>query len=509
MRPVLTPAEASALERASEALGVTTVSLMENAGRATAMAASDVAGGIYGRRAVIVCGKGNNGGDGLVAARHLSRWGMRVSVVMVEDPSSLAGLAAVNLARLVEAPGVRVVGLTALERELARADIVADCIFGTGFRGVPEGAHAQAILAINGSEVPVLAVDIPSGVNGENGVVAGEAVSATVTVTFGAAKAGLVLYPGAAHAGLVEVADIGFPSELVTSDLLMVERDDIACLLPERQPETHKRSTGVVLVVGGSRSMTGAVCLAAEAAYRAGAGLVTVAVPEGILPVIEAAVLEATFLPLPETADGTIAADAFKVIWERLGSFDAIAVGPGMSSHEESAEFTRALVAAAPKGMVVDADGLNAFAGHLEAFDDRGSADLVLTPHVGEFARLTDATSADVEADRVARVRELSARVGATVLLKGSRTLIAEPSGEVRINPTGSSALATAGTGDVLTGTIAALMARGLESYDAATVGAYVHGLAGLVAASQLGEGTTAGDVAGTLPEVLEEVRVR
>ncbi len=507
MKPVLTPAEAAALDSASEAAGITTAWLMENAGRATAMAAADLAGGVYGRRAVIVCGKGNNGGDGLVAARHLSRSGMRVSVVMMEDPTSLTGLAASNFARLAEAPGVRVRGLQELDRELARADVVTDAIFGTGFRGAPEGAYARAISAINGSEVPVLAVDIPSGVDGTNGTVAGEAVAASVTVTFGAAKAGLVLYPGAAFAGLVEVADIGFPPELVVGDLLMVEREDVAARLPERAPDSHKRATGVVLIVGGSRNMTGAVCLAADAAYRAGAGLVTVAMPEGILPVIESAVLEATFLPLPETADGTIAAAAFDVLWERLGSFDAIAVGPGMSTHEETAGFTRALMAAAPKGLVMDADGLNAFAGRLEEFDDRGSADLVLTPHVGEFARLMGISSAEVQTDRVARVRELAARIGATVLLKGTRTLIAEPSGVVRINPTGSSALATAGTGDVLTGTIAALMARGLDSYDAATVGAYVHGLAGLVAASQLGEGTTAGDVAGSLPETLEEVR--
>ena len=507
MRPVLTPAEAAALDRASEEMGVTTAFLMENAGRATAMAAADLAGGVYGRRAVIVCGKGNNGGDGLVAARHLSRWGMRVSVVMIEDASSLAGLAAANLARLAEAPGVRVRGLQALDRELARADIVVDSIFGTGFRGVPEGAYAQAISAINGSEVPVLAVDMPSGVDGTNGAVAAEAVLASVTITFGAAKVGLIQYPGAVYAGLVEVADIGFPPELVTSDLLMVERQDVAALLPERRPETHKRATGVVLIVGGSRNMTGAVCLAADAAYRAGAGLVTVAMPQSILPVIESAVLEATFLPLPETAEGTIAAQAFEVLRERLGAFDAIAVGPGMGTHEETARFTHALVAAAPRGLVVDADGLNAFAGRLEEFDERGSADIVLTPHVGEFSRLMGISSSDVEADRVAGVRALSTRVGATILLKGSRTLIAEPSGVVRINPTGSSALATAGTGDVLTGTIAAFMARGLESYDAATVGAYVHGLAGLLAASQLGEGTTAGDVAGSLPEILEEVR--
>ncbi len=507
MRPVLTPEEAAALDRGSEARGVTAGELMENAGRAVADAALDLAGGVYGRRVVVFCGKGNNGGDGLVAARHLDRRGARVAVSMLDEGSTPRETAASNLARLAGS-GVRVrpYSEAAAERELSRADVAVDAIFGTGFRGVPEGDFASAIGALNASGVPVLAVDIPSGVNGANAEVAGEAVWASLTVTFGASKPGIVLFPGAARAGIVEIVDIGFPPELVTSSLLLVDGDDVARMLPSREPDTHKRATGVVLVVGGSRAMTGAICLAAEAAYRAGAGLVTVAVPEGILPVVESIIREATFLPLPETADGTIAAESLKVLWDRLGSFDAIALGPGMTTEEETAEFARSLIAAVPAGLVVDADALNALAGHLDVLDDRGGAEVVLTPHMGEFARVSGRTADEIRADPVGSVRRLAERAGSTVLLKGSRTLIGSPSGEVRVNVTGGPFLATAGTGDVLTGTIAALLGRGLSAMDSATAGAYVHGMAGALAAVVRGEGTTAGDVLAHLPEAIRGV---
>ena len=508
MRPILTPTESAELDRVSAERGVKAESLMENAGRTTAAAVVDVMGGSYGRRAVVVCGKGNNGGDGLVAARHLSRAGTRVVVVMLEDPAALSGLPALNYGRLAEEPGIRVRGAGPLAGELARADAAVDAIFGTGFRGAPEGVHEEAIEILNSSGVPVVAADIPSGVDGATGSVEGSAVRAVVTVTFGAAKPGVILYPGAGYAGLVRVEDIGFPADLVSSKLQLVEAEDVALMLPVRAADTHKRAAGAVLVVGGSREMTGAVCLTAHAAYRAGAGLVTLAVPRGILPVVESSIVETTFLGLPETADGGVAPEALEGLRGLLGSFGAIALGPGMSRDEGAAEFIRGLVAAAPAGLVLDADGLNAFADRLEDLEGqcRGIADLVLTPHTGEFARLTGSTAEDVASDRVEAARALASRVRATVLLKGTRTVVAAQDGETRINPTGSSTLATGGTGDVLSGAIAALMARGLDSFDAATAGAFLHGLAGLIAGAELGEGTTAGDVADRLPEASAEV---
>ncbi len=510
MRPVLSPAEAGALDRASQERGVTDLFLMENAGRAVAHAAVEMAGGVYGRRAVVVCGKGNNGGDGLVAARHLHRWGMRVTVAIDLQACELREPFQTQLRRAGEEEGIRFRPLAraALDRELTRADVAIDGIFGTGFHGVPEGAWVQAIAALNDADVPVVAVDIPSGVNGETGAIEGDAVWAAVTVTFGALKPGVLLLPGAERAGVVEVAGIGFPPELIRSDLHLVEEADVAALLPFRPVETHKRASGTVLVVGGSRVFTGAVCLAAEAAYRAGAGLVSVAVPEGILPVVQARLTEATYIALPQTADGTIAHAAGAVLAEHLERAHAVALGPGVTTNEQTASFVRTLVRTCPVPFVLDADGLNAFAGRVAELAERG-AQVVLTPHAGEFARLAGSTAREVEADRVSAVRKLAAEVQATVLLKGSRTLIAVPDGNVRINPTGGPVLATGGTGDVLTGAIAGLLARGLSPLDAATAGAWVHGLAGALAGIEGGEGTTAGDVLAKLPAAIRRTVAR
>jgi hydroxyethylthiazole kinase-like uncharacterized protein yjeF len=336
MRPILSPAESVALDRETQARGISASFLMDNAGRAVARAAATATGGLYGRRAVAVCGKGNNGGDGLVAARHLARFGMHATVVLLEDPATLRDPAAEHF-RLLRGSGVAVRSGSSLAREVGRADVVIDAIFGTGFRGIPEDVHAAAIEALNAAPAPVVAVDIPSGVNGETGVVEGDAVWATVTVTFGAPKPGLVLYPGAARTGIVEIASIGFPADLIRSDLLLMELEDVAERLPRRRVEDHKRSSGVVLVIGGSRAMTGAVRLMARAAYRAGAGLVTAAVPEGVLPVVQGGLTEATFLPLPQTEDGTVAEDALDRLSERLAGFDAVAIGPGLTAQAETA----------------------------------------------------------------------------------------------------------------------------------------------------------------------------
>ncbi|MGQ0670469.1 MAG: NAD(P)H-hydrate dehydratase [Actinomycetota bacterium] len=509
MKPVLTPLEAAALDRDTQARGISAESLMERAGREVARAAVAVAGGAYGRRAVVVCGKGNNGGDGLVAARHLARAGMRASIVVVEEASGLREPAATNLRRLDEVDvRVRAFSAEGLARELDRADVAVDAIFGTGFHGSPDGAFAEAIAVLNQVGAPVVAVDIPSGVNGETGAVEGEAVFADVTITLGAAKAGVVLFPGADRAGVVDVVDIGFPPDLVRADLWLVEEADVAGLLPVREPDAHKRTSGVVVVVGGSRSMTGAVCLAAEAAYRAGAGLVTVAVPEGILPVVQSMIAEATFLPLPETSEGTIAEEAASILAERMAGAGAVAIGPGMTTNEETARFLRGAVRDCKSPLVVDADALNAFRGRAAELAERRS-EVVLTPHAGEFGRLAGVSSREVLTDRVGHVRKLAAETQSVVLLKGSRTLIASPDGSVRVNPTGDPVLATAGTGDVLTGTIAGLLARGLATADAAIAGAFVHGLAGQIAGRELGEGTTARDVLLQVARAVHRVRGR
>jgi len=475
VRPVLTPAEAAALDRATIDAGTPSATLMGRAGFAVARAVLDVTGGAYGRRAVVAAGTGHNGGDGRIAAEHLARWGMRVEVVDVPGQD-----------------GAR------LARSLARADVAVDALVGTGFHGPAEGDLAAAIEALAAAPCPVVAVDIPSGVDGTTGEVGGPAVAARLTVAMGAPKIGTVVLPGAELAGDVRVVDIGFPDELVPRTTGLTEPADVDAAVAPRETEAHKRSTGVVLVVAGSRAMTGAPRLVAGAAQRTGAGYVVVAAPAGALGAILADVPAAVGVPLPETDAGTVAAAALDEVLRRAGSADALAIGPGLGTDPSTVAFVRDLVRASPAPVVLDADGLNAFAGDAGAIADR-KADAVLTPHLGELARL------GIEGvDRLTAARELAASTDAVAVVKGPRSAIAAPGGAARITPTGTPALATAGTGDVLTGVIAALAARGLAAYDAAWAGAYLHGLAGALAGE---EGVVATDVVGALPAALAAVR--
>jgi hydroxyethylthiazole kinase-like uncharacterized protein yjeF len=502
MKPVLSPAEAQALDRAAQADGVAAVDLMERAGWAVARACLDLTGGSYGRRAVVVCGKGNNGGDGFVAARHLARWGLRVVVLFADDPAGFREPAATNHALLAEA-GVRVRRLDpgVLDRELERADVAVDAIFGTGFRGVPEGGWMAAIDGLNGAHAPVVAVDIPSGVDGTTGAVDGAAVRADLTVTFGAAKTGEVLMPGAELAGDLRVVDIGFPEERIPRTTGLTEPADVAGILPDRAPDAHKKASGTLVIVAGSRRMTGAAKLIARAAARIGAGYVVVAAPASILPVIQTELTETVFLPLTETEAGSVARDALGSVMSALDGADALSLGPGLSTDADTQAFVRSLVRECPVPFVLDADGLNAFAGDADAIADR-KAEAILTPHLGELARLTGANG-----DRLEAARGLAIHSSAIALVKGSRSAIARPDGTARINVTGSPVLATAGTGDVLTGTIGGLLARGVEPFAAAWAGAYVHGVAGIVAGGTWGEGSVAGDVAERLPDAIELIR--
>jgi NAD(P)H-hydrate epimerase len=432
---------------------------------------------------------------------------MACTVLLLERGADLRDPAATHLARIDEVHGVRVRPFSpaTLERELARSDVAIDAIFGTGFRGQPEDAWAEAIEGLAAGPVAVVSVDIPSGVDGATGAVDGVAVPADLTVTFGAAKVGAVLLPGAELAGALRVVDIGFPDDLVRAEAFLVEPDDVHGALPIRGVDTHKRASGVVLVVAGSREMPGAARLIAGAAGRVGAGLVTAAVPASALPMVAAGLTEATFRVLPETPEGTIAASALPVVLDAAGRADAIALGPGLSTHPETGSFVRDLVREATVPVVLDADGLTAFAGRVEELRAR-RAEVVLTPHAGEFARLTGVATGALGRDRLAHVRELAARSGCVALLKGSRTLVARPGGPVTINPTGSSYLATAGSGDVLTGMIAGLVARGVPPQDAAATAAYLHGLAGILAGTERGEGVVASDLTEAIPRAVAGV---
>jgi ADP-dependent NAD(P)H-hydrate dehydratase / NAD(P)H-hydrate epimerase len=494
MIPVLTSAETAALDRETEARGTPVETLMDRAGRAVARAVADVLGGTYGRRVVVVCGKGNNGGDGLVAAQVLLGWGASPVAILLSDPEELKGAAAGAFARLGDVRWTRY-SPDRLAGELGRADAAIDAIFGTGFHGSAEGPHSEAIEALHSYEAPVVAVDVPSGVEGDTGAARGPAVRASLTVTFGGPKVGDVLHPGAELAGELRVVDIGFPRDLLESDLGLVEGSDVRAMLPRRGEDSHKRRSGVVLVVAGSRRMTGAPQLVARAAHRSGAGLVTVAVPDGALEAVQAGVAESTYFPLPEGSEGAVAEEAWGPISERLEDFDAVALGPGLSTDGGAPTLARRIVGESPVPVVVDADALNAFAGRPAELASRRS-EIVLTPHTGEFGRLFGVPVQQIVDDRVGMVRKAAAETQATVVLKGSRSLVGTPDGRVRISPTGSRFLATGGTGDVLTGAIAALLARGLAPADSATAAAYAHGIAGRLAGETMGEGTTASDVA-------------
>lgn len=505
MRLVVTPEQMGAADRATIESGTPSLTLMERAGREVARAAVRVAGGAYGRRVVIVCGKGNNAGDGFVAARHLASWGAYPVVVLLDDPASLRGDARANLVRL---HGIRTVRFeeAALRGELARASAAVDAIFGTGFRGAVEGAAATAVEAINGSGLPVVAVDIPSGVDGRTGGVAGPAVRAAVTVTMAALKVGLVLPPGSEHSGEVVVADIGIAEETVAAELRLVEEQDARRCFGMRPRTAHKRSVGVALVVAGSVGMSGAAALAAAAALRAGAGLVTVATPASVALEIDMTVLEATTLPLPETGRGTVEASAVDVVLARAAGVDAVALGPGLSTDLETVEFVRKLVLQLDRPLIVDADGLNALAGDLELLAAR-EAPTLITPHPGELGRLLGRSTAEVSADRLGAARQAAARSGAVVLLKGYRTVVAAPSGETVIVPAGGPALATGGTGDVLTGIAVALLAAGASPFVAAWTAAWIHGRAGDRLAERLGvRPVVAGDLLTALPEVIRRL---
>jgi hydroxyethylthiazole kinase-like uncharacterized protein yjeF len=517
----VTPAEMAEIDKtAIEKESIPGLTLMERAGEHVAEAAREMLGSVGGPgggrdgtwRVAIWCGKGNNGGDGLVAARHLARAGLDVEVFLLGHPKELSGDAVVNF-ELLEKLDVKRIEVAEKEhvRNFTKVyppyDLIIDAIFGTGFNGRVEGVFAEAIDAINSAGASVLSVDIPSGVAGDTGAVSVPAVRATKTVTFAYPKIGLVQYPGADQVGEMEVADIGIPPHIVkdvaTSRVYVTTLEEAEALLPRRAPDTHKRRCGSVLVVGGSPGLTGAAALAARAALRSGAGLVTLAVPEGVHDIFEVKLTEVMTRPLPQGKEGAISLKAAGAIAELSEGFDVVAVGPGLSTGGEVGKVVMELVKTLKVPLVLDADGLNAMIGQTALFAER-QAPLILTPHPGEMARLAGKSTAQVQADRMGTARENAEKWSAVVVLKGAGTLVAAPGGTVKVNATGNPGMATAGMGDVLTGCIASFVGQGLGAFDAAVVGVYYHGhAADLVAQMDGMVGMLAGDVIRHLPLAL------
>lgn len=496
----------AAADKAAADSGIPSVDLMDRAGRGVGRVAVDMLGGTYGRRVVVLCGKGNNAGDGFVAAAYLARRGVVCNVVLMADPDELKG-DALDAFDKMKGSGVRARRYDGVrfERELDRSDLAIDAMLGTGFQGSLRGPMSEAVAVLNANPAPVLSVDIPSGINGGTGLVEGEAVFATRTLTLAALKTGLLLQPGARYAGSVTVEDIGIPDEIMESDLYLAGAADLARVLPPRPATAHKRSVGKVLVVGGSISMSGAVVLTATGALRAGAGLVRMAVPDCIGGLVGPQVIEALTARMPDTAKGAFSFDGVGKVVELAGQMQVVALGPGIGKDTETMNFVTEVLHEVEQPVVLDADAIAAFQGHPERLKER-KAPTILTPHSGELGRLLGRPASEIDIDRIPAAREAARRTGAVVLLKGARTVVARPDGHAVMVDAGGPVLATGGSGDVLTGVIAAL-ATGTDAFTAAWAGATLHGLAGDTLAEWMGDrGVVAGDLLKALPLVIHQV---
>jgi NAD(P)H-hydrate epimerase len=481
-------------EWAIEERGVPGVDLMERAGVGLARVAAAVAGHGPVR---VVCGKGNNGGDGLVVARLLREEGREVDVLAVGDLADTEGDARTNLDRL---PGDPPRPFAA--EELDGAGVIVDAMLGTGFEGEPREPVAGAIAAINEAAAPVVACDVPSGVNASTGEVAATAVRADATATFHGPKVGLYVDPGKDHAGRVEVVEIGIPRGSPGPESAGLISDRVLELVPPRPRSGTKFKSGVVLVAGGARGLTGAPTMAALAAMRAGAGYVQVAVPASTEPTFDLKLMEAMTHGMPED-DGAHVPEGAEQLLELAERAGALVLGPGIGRTESALEWAREIARRAPVPLLIDADGLNAHAERLESLRER-SAPTILTPHEGELGRLLGIESGEVQASRLACAREAAGRSRCIVVLKGDDTIVATPEGPVAVSPGATPALATAGTGDVLSGMAGTLLAKGLGPFEAAAAGVLAHARAGQVAAGRIGANhVIAGDVIEAIPEAM------
>jgi len=499
---------------ASQEYGISSLILMENAGRAVAdKTAAFMEGSVVGKRIVIFSGKGNNGGDGFVVARHLANRGADVKVFLLNPREEIAGDALINL-QILEKLGISIsiIGPRDVQRvkvSLLYSDVIIDAIFGTGFRGKATGKAAWVIEAINDCSKPVIAVDLPSGLEADTGKVEGPCIRASLTCTLGLPKLGFYLYPGAEFCGEIAVMDISLPGPLMEKDTLcfnLIEKNTFRGLFSPRPRDSHKGTYGRVYTVGGSTGLTGAVALAAEAALRSGAGLVTACVPASFSQVMESKLTEAMTFPLPESEHRVLGPDAAGAIVKKAGAGSVIAVGPGLSTHPGTEGFISELIKKSQSPLVIDADGLNSMAKNPDVLLNL-QVPAVITPHPGEMARLLGVSVKDVQNDRIGAASNFALRYGVVVVLKGANTIVAEPGGQMYVNSTGNPGMATAGAGDVLTGIIASFLAQGFTPVTAAVAGTYIHGAAADSLAREMGErGITSGEILKQLPNEIAKL---
>ena len=507
---VLSPDQMRAIDAQSVELGATVLQLMENSAIQLSRVICDT---VTEGEIALFCGRGNNGGDALAAARLLHEAGRDVRVVVLAPGDSMLSEASRENARrlmTLHVPMHFIDGEDAFsEAKILCSDaaLLVDALLGTGLSRAPEGLFLEAIRYLNAHSAQVLSVDVPSGINAETGEVPGEAVHADVTVCLHLPKIGQLLYPGRSYCGVIRIADIGIDASLTPSDAAEVLwHEDVQALLPERDDNAHKGNFGHTLIFGGSRGMAGAGELAAKACMRAGAGKTTLACPQGLLNTYMTKLTEVMIHPMPDDGQGMLGRHAVSTLSTLLSDKTAIAIGPGWGRGMDLSAIIQAILAQTHAPTVIDADGIIALS-KLPDYRRKLPRDTILTPHPGEMSRLTSIDISEILKNPLRHARDLSRRTGSIVLLKGGCTVIAAPDGRMTLNATGNSGMATAGSGDVLTGIIAALLCQGLNAYDAARVGAFVHGRAGDLAAQKCGRmGLIASDLIQFLPDVWLEL---
>jgi len=501
-------AEMAALdERATTEFGISQELLMENAGQAVYSVISQEMG-VKGNRFIVLCGGGNNGGDGLVVARKIRSSGGEVKVFLLDDEGKFRGAARKNL-DIVSKMAIEIARVSSPDSvmpEVFGADGIVDAVFGTGLVRQVDGLFRDVIDLVNQSPGPVFAVDIPSGINGDTGEVMGTAVRADCTVTFGLPKRGCLLYPGYDYCGKVYVSHISFPPVLYASDALQVAIN-APLELPERVSDTHKGSYGKTLFIAGSSRYIGAPYFSALSFLKAGGGLSYLAAPSSMASFVAAKGSEVVVLPQKETSSGSIALSNKDDLVELSWMVDMVIIGPGLSLDDEVQELVRELVQVIDRPLLIDGDGITAIAQDMASIRDRRAA-TILTPHPGEMSRITKTDVKEVSSDRIGILQNTARDLNAVVVFKGAHSLIGYPDGTVFINLSGNPGMATAGSGDVLTGTIAAMFGLGLSLEDAVRMGVFIHGFAGDIAAVDRGEdGMTAQDILDSLPEAMKLYR--
>jgi hydroxyethylthiazole kinase-like uncharacterized protein yjeF len=507
---ICTPNQMQEIDRkAITGMSIPGLALMENAGRLTYEMIVVHFGSVHAKKIAVVCGKGNNGGDGFVVARYLQENRAAVEIFLLCRKDEIKGDAAANLAR-AEKLGIAINEIT--EPSQFNLDdetyLIVDAIFGTGFQGEIKPPYDAIINRINESDIFVASVDCPSGLDGATGKISDPTVIADLTVTFGLPKIGQVLYPGKAFCGILEVVDIGFPPGLDNDiNTHLLSSLEATTLLPARPPDGHKGDFGKLFVLAGSIGYTGAAALTSLAALRGGTGLVILGIPATLNAIMETKLTEVITKPLPDVKKGGhFALRGMGEIRQQIDWADAIAIGPGIGTHHETAELVTRLVKQIEKPLVLDADGLNIIAKDKDALKQH-KCPLVISPHAGEFSRLTGLPIDQIEANRFEIAREFAHANNLVLILKGAPTLVALPSGELHINYSGNDGMATAGSGDVLTGLIGGFLAQGLSIEHSALLATYAHGLAGDIAADAFGKrGMIAGDILDCVPQALMEL---